>query len=388
MDGRQRVDALIRGDRADRVALSDSPWGDTLARWMGRGYPTTGVLRRPGERRWRDDGRTVDVTEEGVYPEPDPPWKVFGYDMVQAGGWFDWMPHRGVSELLEQTEEWEVRRNGAGGALKYWKHRSGTPEHIDFLMTSRRVWERDYRAPLLSLDPARVDVPGTRRALAEGRAAGAWTHYGHLGVWEVLRASLGDIALYESLLLDPDWITDFVEVYTEFFLQHYTYLLEQAGQPDGIWIYDDLGYRNGLFAAPAVLGQLVFPYYRKLVRWFHERGLPVVLHSCGSQAEALPLIVEAGFDALNPMERKALGNDPFRFAEVYGEKLAFVGGLDARVLETNDPAIVRREVAAYIDGMKERGARLVFGTDHSISPNVDYDTYRIALETYRAHAAY
>jgi uroporphyrinogen-III decarboxylase len=62
--------------------------------------------------------------------------------------------------------------------------------------------------------------------------------------------------------------------------------------------------------------------------------------------------------------------------------------LDARVLETNDPAVVRREVAAYIDGMKERGARLVFGTDHSISPNVDYDTYRVALETYRAHAAY
>jgi uroporphyrinogen-III decarboxylase len=133
---------------------------------------------------------------------------------------------------------------------------------------------------------------------------------------------------------------------------------------------------------------LLFPYYRELVAFFHDRGLPVVLHSCGSQLEALPLIVEAGFDALNPMERKARGNDPFAFAERWGDRLAFVGGLDARVLETNDCDIIRRETAAYLDGMKTRGARLVFATDHSISPRVRYDSYRWCLDTYLAHRDY
>ena len=125
-----------------------------------------------------------------------------------------------------------------------------------------------------------------------------------------------------------------------------------------------------------------------MVEFFHGYGLPVVLHSCGSIPLALPMIVAAGFDGLNPMERKAEGNDPFRFAELYGEKIAFVGGLDARILETNDRVLIRREITAYLDGMKARGARLVFGSDHSLSPLITYATYRYALEVYREHMAY
>jgi hypothetical protein len=50
--------------------------------------------------------------------------------------------------------------------------------------------------------------------------------------------------------------------------------------------------------------------------------------------------------------------------------------------------LIKREVAAYIDGMKERGARLVFASDHSISPITRYASYRHALNVYREHAAY
>jgi uroporphyrinogen-III decarboxylase len=64
-----------------------------------------------------------------------------------------------------------------------------------------------------------------------------------------------------------------------------------------------------------------------------------------------------------------------------------VGGLDARVLETNDRDAIVRETGAYIDGMKARGARLVFATDHSISPLVRYDSYRWCVEAYQKHCA-
>ncbi len=368
--------------------MDDNPWDDTLGLWLAEGYPSRPVDKARGDSRWQEDGRQVAVTEAGTYPEPVAPWRVFGYDMAQAGGWFDCMPRRGVNELVAETDEWEVRRNGAGAAFKYWKHKSGTPEHVDFLMASRDVWDRDYRPLLLDLDPKRIDVEAARKSLAEARAAGVWTHYGHLGVWEALRGSLGDIALYENVLLDPDWIRDIVDVYTAFFISHFDCLIAAAGMPDGIWIYDDLGYRSGLFASPGVLDRLIFPFHRSLVRHFHDRGLPVILHSCGSQREALPLIVDAGFDGLNPMERKAEGNDPFAYAERWGSRLAFIGGFDARILETNDCALVRREVKAYIEGMKARGARLVFGSDHSLSPRIRLSTYRAALDAYREVMSY
>jgi len=384
------VDCLLRGQPAERVALHGSPWPETLVKWVAQGYPTRSVRKEPGQNRWRpDDGRSETVIEPGEFMEPVAPWVHFGYDMVGIGPWFDPLPILDYDELLEETDAWDVRRNGAGAALKYWKHKSGTPEHIDFRMVTREIWERDYRPHVLEWDPARLDTAEMHRNWAAVEGYERWIHYGHLFIWELARQSMGDVTLYESLLLDPGWIHDYNRVYTDLYKRAFTAMIEEAGRPDGIWIYEDLGYKNGLFASPKVFGELIFPYYTELVAFFHDTyDLPVVFHSCGSTVDALPMILEAGFDALNPMERKAKGNDPFAFAEAYGDRLAFVGGLDARVLETNDKDTIVREVTTYIEGMKSRGARLVFATDHSISPRTDYDSYRYALDAYRACMAY
>ena len=84
----------------------------------------------------------MDADEEG---KPADTVDHFGFDMVGCGGWFDWHAERGVKDILEETDEWKVVRNGSGAALKWWKNKSGTPEHIDFTMTSREVWDREYR---------------------------------------------------------------------------------------------------------------------------------------------------------------------------------------------------------------------------------------------------
>ncbi|MFH1732570.1 MAG: uroporphyrinogen decarboxylase family protein [Planctomycetota bacterium] len=71
-----------------------------------------------------------------------------------------------------------------------------------------------------------------------------------------------------------------------------------------------------------------------------------------------------------------------RIADNYADKLAFVGGLDARIIETDDRGLIKREVTTLVEGMKDRGARYVFGSDHSISTNVDYEDFRYMLEVY------
>ena len=386
---REIVDNLLRGKRAERVGLMDSPWRDTIAAWVAQGYPTRMVYKEVGDQHWRrDDGRWEEGETAGEYEEPVPTWEHFGYDLASVPGSIDRMPLRGHSEVVEETDEWEVRRNGAGAALKYWKHKSGTPEHIDFRMVTREIWERDYRNHLLELDPERINTDSTGASKVTPREAGLWTRIGGASLWELMRQSMGDVTLYQSLLLDPAWIHDYNRVYTDFYKAHYVDLFQRIPLPDGIWISEDLGYKNGLFASPKVLGDLIFPYYKELVDFYHSYDLPVVLHTCGSTAAAIPLIIEAGFDALNPMERKALDNDPFVFAEKYGNQLAFIGGLDARVYESNDKEIIRREVINYLEGMKARGARLVFATDHSISTNTRYDSYLYALEVFREHMIY
>ncbi|MBI2191011.1 MAG: hypothetical protein HYU36_03365 [Planctomycetes bacterium] len=390
MTSRDRVSTLLSGRQADCIGLFEhGAWPETLAAWVHQGYPTRRVSKAAGDRRWNpEDGRSIPVTEDGSYPEPVPFHEHFEHDMVSVGGWFDMMPLRGRSEVVQETEEWVIRRNGAGAAYKHWKHRSGTPGPVDFLMSGREIWERDYRPHLLALDPARVHAAGQAKSLRQGRARGVWTFFGHLFIWEQLRQSLGDESMYAHLVLDPGWIRDFNRVYTDFYKTHYAYLFEHGGVPDGVWIYEDLAYNSGLLASPEKLRDLVFPFYREIVDFFKGYGLPVILHTDGNIGEAIPMILEAGFVGLNPIERKNPANDPLRFAEQYGDRLVFIGGFDERILETNDKAVIRREISSYLEGMKARGARLLFATDHTISSLVRYDSYRYGLDVYRAHRMY
>ena len=273
--------------------------------------------------------------------------------------------------MLEETEEWKIERNGAGAVFKRWKNKSGTPEHIDFRMTSREIWERDYRSYLLTPDRERLGLELVKQLYDDWKDKDVWKAYGHMYIWETARMSMGDVCLFESLALDPEWIHDYNRVYTDFYKEHYRILIEEIGKPDVIWIYEDLAYKNGLFCSPSILENLIFPYYKEIVDFFHAYDLPVVFHCCGKMEEALPLIVDAGFDALNPMEVKA-GCDVLKFAEKYGDRLAFIGGFDARILESGDRDLIRKEVTRLIKGVKSIGARYFFGSDHSLSPNVEF----------------
>ena len=383
MNSRDLVNSLLLNDgQFDRVGVFEHTWPELMdsSIWIEQGYPACTEV--------------VNGQEEVV---PENFFLHFDLDMYPCGGWFNSDAIERQHEVVEETDEWEIRRNGSGALLKWWKHKSGTPEHIGFEMTSREVWEQDYR-PHLSQEARLSRLEGgpwkrekkldtDRASLATARANEKWAFYGHVFIWETMRQSLGDTTMYQSLLLDPGWIHDFNRVYADFFKAHFQLLFDEVGLPDGIWIYEDLGYKNGLFASPKVLKNLVFPYFAELVDFFHSLKLPVVFHSCGDITQALPLIVEAGFDALQPMEIKA-GCDPFVFAEQYSDKLVFIGGFDVRFLETNDRAVIKREVKERVEGMKARGARYIFHSDHSITPLVHYDSYRYALEVYRQHMMY
>lgn len=352
--GREAIQSLFDGKPADYVPLYDSPWGDTV-------------------KRWREEGLSEEVTDIG---------SEFCFDMVGCGGWFKWHAKTDGVKILEENDEWKIVENGNGAILKWWKEKSGTPEHIDFKMNSREIWEKEYKPHLLEFDPARLgDVEASKKALAKNKAAGKWTFFGSTQVWETLRGSLGDVNMYMALIEDPDWIKDFNRVYTDLYLACYKHLFDEVGLPDGVWIYEDLGYRERLFCSPETLEKLIFPYYAETVDYFHSLGLKVVLHSCGYQEPMIPLAIKAGFDGLNPMEVKA-GNDIFKFAEEFGDELVFIGGFDARVLESGDEARIKDNITAFINGMKERNARFIYGSDHSLSTDISYQSFLYSLDVY------
>jgi uroporphyrinogen decarboxylase len=347
-----------------------SIWPETLRRWIAEGYP----VETPTQNTPRQMPKPVDWVSH------------FGYDMAYVGGDIDYRPRMDYEEVLEETDEWVMVRDGAGAVYKQFLDRTAMPMFVDFQMTSRDIWEREYRSFLLTPDPTRMNLARTASRLAHRRSQGLWTYYQVMFLWETMRQCLGDMCMWESLVLNPGWLNDFNEVYTDFYIAHHRFLFEKVGAPDGIRVCDDLAYKNGLFCSPRTLSRLFLPYYRKLVDFYHSYGLLVEFHACGNINQALPLIAEAGFDAVNPIENKA-GCDPLDIADRFGDRLVIIGGLDVRVLESGDRTLIRRTVADLLKGMRQRGARYVFGSDHSLTPLIAYDDYRCALDVFREHAS-
>jgi len=371
---RDIIRAMLIDRHPIRVGLREVEiWPETIQAWLAQGYPTGEVAAEDGSVK----AQPVDWVAH------------FGFDLFRAGPAFliDSQPLRGYSEVIAETDEWIITRNGAGAAVKAWKQRAGAREHIEHRMTSRAIWERDYRPHLLQLDRARVNIAGARQGLAQHRSQGLYAYYQAGLLFQLASGFMGDVDFWQALVLDPDWILDINRVYTDFYLAHWKLLLDEAGVPDGVRLIDDFAYRGGLFASPKTMHKLYLPFYREIVDFLHGYSLPVELHVCGDARAAIPLLLEAGFDIINPLERKA-GMDPLALAEQYGDRLAFIGGMDVRVLETGDLDTIRREVIRLVTGMTARGARFVWGSDHSVPPTVDYRSYRYACEVCREHGEY
>ena len=360
--GREAINALFNKQKADHVPFYDLVWREAAEKWTTEGMPVDA------------DGK--------------PSTEHVGIELRTLGGWMTWHAKMGADEVIEETDETKLVRNGNGAVLRWWKNKSGTPEHVSFGMSDRQVWDDEYRPLLVDGDiERRIHPKGLARGVTGQREAGNWSCFSALFIWEYLRASLGDETMFMSLLTDPEWIHDFCRVYTDLYKESFKRVIAQTPKPDGIWIYEDLGYKERLFCSVDVLREMIFPYYKEVIDLFHSYDLPVILHSCGYQEPMIPLAIEAGFDGLNPMEVKA-GNDIFKYAEKYADDLVFVGGFDARILESGDRALIEKQTRAFMRGMKERGARFIFGSDHSLSDRVNYQDFCLFLDVYREEREY
>lgn len=359
MTSRDRVVCLLDKKIPDRMGFYEHFWPETLDRyWAEQGYP--------------NDADPVDFFD---YDVREGPWAIDAR-LVRCE----------EDEVLEESEEWTVTRNGFGAVLKHWKEKSGTPEHIDFTVVTPEKWN-EAKQPLLKTDPDRIDFAECKRFAEEARASHRFWTFGGLLQFELMRGTLGDVCMLENLLLDPEWIADFCGTYTDFYIRHFRLLFDEVGLPDGMFVYEDLGFSNGPFCSPKTYRELIFPQHQKLFHFFHKRGLPVIFHTCGDVRPLVPHLVEAGIDCLQPMEAKA-GMDVIALAEQHKGQLAFMGNIDAVILNRNDPDEVRQHVTEIVSTLRQRGVPYVFHSDHSVPPGVRMETYQLAAETFRRECSY
>ena len=96
-------------------------------------------------------------------------------------------------------------------------------------------------------------------------------------------------------------------------------------------------------------------------------------------------LIEDGLTCLEPLEAKA-GMDLVELKRDFGDKLAFMGGID-RAMADPDPAVIEEEIKTKILSAK-KGGGYVYHSDHSVPNDVSFEQNRRVLQLVKSYGAY
>jgi len=340
---------MLKRQPHDRIPVSESFWSDTHSTYAAQGH--------------------LKQDEDIAYH--------LNLDLVGAWTFNCTADLDFKDEVVEENDETKLVKNGNGATYRWWKNKSGTPENVDFTVKDRATWE-EYREKLLNADERRINFEGYRRAKEKARAHDKFFVWEGINVFEQMHPLCGHENMLVGMALDPDWIHDMIKVYSDLTLHLQEILFAKEGLPDGIWYYEDMGFKQRPFMSPAMYDEMIYPAHKRTIGFAHERNLPVIMHICGFVEPLLPSIVKAGIDCLKAIEIKA-GMDLVRIFKDYGDVLSLMGGIDARVICSNDKAAIDRELLEKIPVVMQNNG-FCLHSDHSIPPTVKYETLKYFID--------
>ncbi len=172
---------------------------------------------------------------------------------------------------------------------------------------------------------------------------------------------------------NPDRAHAFLDRIVEMHMKNLEHFLGIVGEYIDIIIFgDDLGMQSGPQISPAMYREFFKPRHKLM--WGRAKQLAnvkVMLHCCGGVKELLPDLIEAGLDAINPVQISCSGMDVTALKSEFGSEMVFWGGgCDTqRILPQATPEEIQAHVAHQVKILKQGGG-FVFQQVHNILADV------------------
>jgi uroporphyrinogen decarboxylase len=312
MDARERFLRTARGQTVDRVPYLEE------------------VTREEVLARWYEEGLNRTVTEDN-YRE------FFGLDRYES-----------IYPALEPK----------GGTLR-------NPDDFRKVEEEYRTGLPDFRQPRFWQEKAAkyrdrdfpLGITGWR-----GFMLPLFTHEQE---WDSLQDAL--LALYDY----PELMKSVLDLVADCFIDTIRLALRYLNFDFGL-VSEPIASSAGPVISPNMFREFILPCHRKIVDFFHEIGIDVVIFKSMSNVKALlPLAVESGVDGIwitqmeGTIDYVALRRD-------YPE-LLLMGGIDSRVLVEGEDAI-RAEVETKVPPLLAQGKYLP-SIDDNPRENIPYKNY-------------
>lgn len=351
MTSYERVKNSLECKSVDQLPFVDAFWDETVTRWI----------------------------EQGHIPENQSLSEHFSFDINRFGGLNCKADIDKEDEVLEEDDENIIIKNGNGATLRKPKNRTETFERIDFAVKDRKDWEKIIKPHLVQVDRRRIPFETYRSARKQATEKQIFLTFGGLLLFEQMHPVCGHECLLMGMAMDPEWINDMVKTYVELTINHCEVLFYEEGLPDAVWMSEDLGFKGRPFMSPTMYEEILLPGHKRLFDFFHSKGLKVIVHACGFIEPLVPGLIKAGMDCLQAMEVKA-GMDMPRLFKQFGNEISFCGNIDAIVLLSNDKEKVAEEIKKKVLPVIQNGGGYILHSDHSIPPQVNYETFNYFAE--------
>jgi uroporphyrinogen decarboxylase len=338
------MECVFAGERPDRYPVNESFWVETIKKWHGEGLPEDADLE-----------------------------EYFGFDLRACGG-YD-LTAQFPEEFIREDDTYKIIRDSRGVVAQHHKKESGhTPHWLETPIKTPSDWW-DYKERL-TFNKDRIDKDSFARGerLGEnGKFSCLFTPDPYEQAWPVF----GQVQIFMAMLEEPEIVKDAMDTWANLTVECLDYYISHNLNFDGCFFYGDMGYKNGTLFGPDVYRSLVMPAHRRIVNFLHDNGKKVILHSCGQIKSFIPMLVEVGFDALQPLEAKC-DQDVRELVEAYGRQLVFFGNMDIREL-SKDKAAIKSEVESKLAAFDGRW-NYIFHSDHSVPPTVSMENYLYAQQ--------
>ena len=220
---------------------------------------------------------------------------------------------------------------------------------------------------------------------AERRLPSAMRVVRYLGpVFQMAWMLMGFEVFSYKLVDDPALVGAILDKINEVVLAE----LEDALERDvvgAVWYCDDIAMKDRVMVSPGLLKKYFFPKLKHLVERTHQRGRPFIYHTDGNITEVLPEILDAGVDAIHPVD--PTGMNIYEFKERVADRLCVIGNVDVDLLIRGTPEEVERETRRHLE-LLGPGGGYVLGSSNSIPRTCKVANYRAMLETTRRWGTY
>ena len=171
-----------------------------------------------------------------------------------------------------------------------------------------------------------------------------------------------------------------LEFLTEFFITLSSRVMKEV-TPDYICYFEDFAFKTGPLISPRIFEKFLLQRYRRMNDHLRSLGMDIIgMDSDGNFEVLMPMMIEAGFNYVQPMEQAA-DMDAVRIRKEYGKAMGMLGSIDKRELAKGRKEI-DHELQRQVPFLLETGGYIPT-VDHTVPPDVSYDNFLYYLEVKR-----